>query len=315
MEQQSTGSPKILVSGASGMIGNALVRSCATDRIQVVRLVRGPSRHGANSPSAASSIVWDPSASMPISDLSGLMGVQAAVHLSGAPVAGPRWTAAYKREIVSSRVLSTLALVNVLTRLRPVPKVLVCASAIGIYGDRGDEILTEDSAPGSGFLAETCITWEAAARAAEDAGIRVVHTRFGVVLSKAGGALAKLLPLFRLGLGGKLADGLAWMPWVTLRDTVGILRYCVQDERIRGAINAVSPTPVTNADFTNALGAALHRPAILPVPAFGLRLAFGEMADQALLASARVVPARLEAAGFQFANPRIGEGLRAVLAE
>jgi uncharacterized protein (TIGR01777 family) len=320
MEKQSINDPnnipKILVSGASGMIGNALVRSWMGDRIDVIRLVRDSARHGrANQDAPGSSVLWNPSATMPISDTGGLLGVTAAVHLSGASVAGSRWTPAYKRQIVSSRVQSTLGLVNVLTRLKPLPKVLVCASAIGIYGNRGDEILTETSPPGTGFLAETCIAWEAAARAAEDAGIRVVHTRFGVVLSKTGGALAKLLPLFRLGLGGKLDRGRAWMPWITLRDTVTILRYCVEQEGIHGPVNAVSPNPVTNADFTHALAAAVHRPAILPVPAFGLKLAFGEMADQALLASDRVVPAKLETAGFQFADPEIGAAMRAVLAQ
>ena len=190
---------------------------------------------------------------------------------------------------------------------------LVCASAIGIYGDRGDEVLTEDSPPGKGFLAETCVAWEAATRAAESAGIRVVHARFGVVLSPQGGALARLLPLFRLGLGGNLGSGREWMPWLSLRDAVGILRYCIDHEEIRGPVNFVAPSPITNADFTKALAATLHRPAILPAPAFALRLAFGEMADQALLASARVVPAKLIQAGYPFADPEIAPALRSLL--
>jgi uncharacterized protein (TIGR01777 family) len=206
-----------------------------------------------------------------------------------------------------------MALVDLLKRLDPPPRVLVCASAIGIYGDRGDEILTEQSLPGHGFLAETCVSWERAAKSAGDAGIRVVHARFGVVLSPEGGALAKMLPLFRLGLGGGLGDGRAWMPWVTLRDAVGILRDCVDDDSVRGPVNVVSPNPVTNADFTRALADAVHRPAILPAPAFALRLAFGEMADAALLASARVVPATLEQRGYRFADPEIGPALRGLL--
>ena len=211
--------------------------------IHLIRLVRD--RSGERKPSPGlESVVWDPSAAVPLPDESVLAHVDAAVHLSGAPVAGPRWTAAYKREIVSSRVQSTMALVDLLKRLDPPPRVLVCASAIGIYGDRGDEILTEQSLPGHGFLAETCVSWERAAKSAGDAGIRVVHARFGVVLSPEGGALAKMLPLFRLGLGGGLGDGRAWMPWVTLRDAVGILRDCVDDDSVRGPVNVVSPNPV-----------------------------------------------------------------------
>jgi hypothetical protein len=228
-------------------------------------------------------------------------------------VAAGRWTEKYKREIVSSRVQSTLALAKALAQLRPLPQVMVCASAIGIFGDRGDEVLTDESPPGTGFLAETCVAWESAARVAEDAGIRVVHARFGVVLSSNGGALRKLLSLFRLGLGGNLGDGRAWMPWLTLRDAVGILRYCVDREELRGPINTVAPNPVTNAEFTRALGSAVHRPAIMPVPAFALRLAIGEMADQALLASARVVPAKLIGAGYRFADPELAPALRSLV--
>ena len=303
---------RLLISGASGTIGTALVRSWMGEPIHLIRLVRD--RSGERKPSPGlESVVWDPSAAVPLPDESVLAHVDAAVHLSGAPVAGPRWTAAYKREIVSSRVQSTMALVDLLKRLDPPPRVLVCASAIGIYGDRGDEILTEQSLPGHGFLAETCVSWERAAKSAGDAGIRVVHARFGVVLSPEGGALAKMLPLFRLGLGGGLGDGRAWMPWVTLRDAVGILRDCVDDDSVRGPVNVVSPNPVTNADFTRALADAVHRPAILPAPAFALRLAFGEMADAALLASARVVPATLEQRGYRFADPEIGPALRGLL--
>ncbi len=206
--------PKFLISGASGLIGTALVRSWMADPIHVVRLIR---REGGKSPVLPHSedVVWEPAANPPVSRLKSLDGVSAAVHLSGANVAARRWTEKYKREIVSSRVQSTLALTGALTQLNPPPRVLVCASAIGIYGDRGDEVLTEDSPPGTGFLAETCVAWEAATRAAESAGIRVVHARFGVVLSPQGGALAKLLPLFRLGLGGNLGNGRAWMPWLS----------------------------------------------------------------------------------------------------
>jgi len=311
---------RALLSGASGMIGTALVRTLTRDRIQVLRLVRNPSvrQLAAREPTrldgaGSETILWNPTAARPFRSLDDLAGVDAVVHLSGANVAAGRWTAKYKREIVSSRVDSTRALVEAITRLNPLPRVLVCASAIGIYGDRGDEVLTEAAAPGIGFLAETCVAWEDAARAAEDAGIRVVHARFGVVLARSGGALAKLLPLFRLGLGGKLGDGRAWMPWITLDDAVGVLRDCIRDESIRGPVNTVAPRAATNAEFTRALGAALHRPAIIPAPAFALRLAFGEMADEALLASSRVVPEKLNNAGFQFADPEIGPALRRLL--
>ncbi len=264
--------------------------------------------------SSGETLAWNPAAADPIPDADRLRGVEAAVHLSGANVAAGRWTKKYKREIVSSRVQSTLALANALARLDPPPRVLVCASAIGIYGERGDEILSERSGPGDGFLAETCVAWESASRAAEEAGIRVVHARFGVVLAPQGGALAKLLPLFRLGLGGNLGDGRAWMPWLSLRDAVGILRYCVEREEMRGPVNAVAPNPATNAEFTRALGAALRRPTVVPAPAFALRLAFGEMADEALLASARVVPEKLALAGYPFADPELASALKSMVA-
>jgi uncharacterized protein (TIGR01777 family) len=304
---------RIVVSGASGMIGTALVRDWVSEGIHPIRLIRG--ERSASDGSGVESARWDPSATQPLSDadLAKLARTDTVIHLSGENVAGHRWTEAYKRKIVSSRVQSTTALVRTLTSLTPMPRVLVCASAIGIYGDRGDEILTDYAAPGSGFLAETCVAWESAAQPAVDAGIRVVHARFGVVLSRNGGALAKLLPLFRLGLGGNLGDGRAWMPWLTLRDAVGILRFCAENESITGAVNAVSPNPITNAEFTHALAAALHRPAILPAPAFALKLAFGQMANEALLASARVIPQKLLQADYAFADPYIAPALESAL--
>jgi uncharacterized protein (TIGR01777 family) len=313
VEDSIRSTPKILMSGASGMIGTALVRDWMPEQVQLLQVVRRRASAEQRDP-RIESVLWNPSASVPFAEMTRLAGVDAAIHLSGANVAAGRWTAKYKREIVSSRVETTQALAKALAQLTPRPRVLVCASAIGIYGDRGEEILTEASAPGSGFLAETCVAWEAAARAAEDAGIRVVHVRFGVVLSPLGGALAKLIPLFRLGLGGNLGNGREWMPWLTLRDAVGILRYCVENDSLRGAVNAVAPQPITNAEFTRSLGAALHRPTLIPAPAFALRLAFGEMADEALLASARVVPARLNEAGYRFADPMIGPALEGLLA-
>lgn len=312
----TAGSPgKVLITGATGMIGSALVRSWQGEPIHVVRLVRRPPP--ISEASGSETVLWNPTPASPtasaIANIDRLAGVDTVIHLSGTNVAAGRWTSAYKREIVSSRVDSTLTLVNAILRLNPLPRVLICASAIGIYGNRGDQLLTEEASPGTGFLAGTCVAWEHAAQAAEDAGIRVVHARFGVVLSPDGGALAKLVPLFRLGLGGNLGDGRAWMPWITLGDAIGVLRRCIQNETLSGPVNTVAPQAVVNAEFTRALAAALHRPAIIPAPAFALRLAFGQMADEALLASARVVPQKLLEAGFHFDDPEIAPALRRLL--
>jgi uncharacterized protein len=249
----------------------------------------------------------------PVSDPRSLDGTTAAVHLSGANIAGRRWSSAYKREILDSRVKPTQAIATLLARLRPRPSVLVCASAIGIYGGRGDELLTEASLPGTGFLPEVCLAWENATQPATEAGIRVVHLRFGVVLSPAGGALAKMLPLFRAGLGGKLGSGRQWMSWVALPDVVRAIDFGLRTASLSGAVNVVAPNPVTNLEFTRALGRALHRPTLLPVPGFALRLAFGEMGEATILTSARVAPACLRASGFDFEYPELEAGLLALL--
>lgn len=298
---------RVLVSGASGLIGSSLVRALSGRSIHTVKLIREPAA------GQDSTVLWNPYSPDPIKDLQRLNNLDAAVHLSGANVAGQRWTAAYKREIVASRVEPTKALATLLARLPAKPRVLVCASAIGIYGDRGAEILTEDSASGSRFLAETCKAWEAAAQPARDAGIRVVHARFGVVLSSKGGMVAKLRPIFRFGLGGKLASGRQWLSWVSLNDAVRILLRALEDDAMAGPVNVVSPQPATNADFTRAFAGAVHRPAVAPVPAFALRLFAGEFADEALLASERVVPLRLAEAGFDFEDPELEPTLRAML--
>ncbi len=242
-----------------------------------------------------------------------LEGLTAAIHLSGANVAAHRWTPEYMREIEASRVGSTGTLARVLAGLERPPRVFLVASATGIYGDRGDEVLTEDSAPGTGFLAEVCRNWEAAAEPAVVAGIRVVHLRFGVVLSAGEGALGKLAPLFRMGLGGRLGSGRQWMSWMGIEDAVAAVRFLLKTPQIVGAVNMTAPNPVTNAEFTRVLGRVLHRPALLPAPAFALRLALGRMADEALLASARAMPKRLMDAGFRFAQPTIEEALAAAL--
>jgi uncharacterized protein len=257
--------------------------------------------------------LWDPYAAIPISRPREMEGTTAAVHLSGANLAGRRWTESYKQEILESRVKPTYALATLLAGLRPKPAVLVCASAIGIYGGRGDELLTEDSSTGSGFLPEVCLAWEKATRPASDAGIRVVHLRFGVVLSPEGGALGQMLPVFRAGMGGRLGSGRQWVSWVALPDVTRAIEFALETGGLAGPVNVVAPNPVTNLEFTRALGRILHRPTLLRVPAFALRLAFGEMAEATVLESERVLPARLNALGFDFAYPEIDAGLRAVL--
>jgi uncharacterized protein len=244
-----------------------------------------------------------------------LGGTTAAVHLAGANLSSQRWSSSYKKEILDSRVKPTHALAVLLAGLKPKPSVLVCASAIGIYGGRGDEVLSETSQPGTGFLPEVCLAWEKATRPAKEAGIRVVHLRFGVVLSTRGGALAKMLPIFRAGFGGKLGGGHQWMSWVALSDVTRAIEFVIDTPSLSGPVNVVTPNPITNSDFTVALGRALHRPTLVRVPTFALRMAFGEMADATILESERVVPARLTGKGFHFTYPDIQTGLQSVLAE
>jgi uncharacterized protein len=299
---------QVLLTGSSGLIGTSLVRSLMQKRISTISLRRRPSGQRAED-----SELWDPYAATPVSHPEGLEGTTAAVHLSGVNLAGRRWTSAYKDEISTSRVTPTHALAKLLAGLRSKPEVLVCASAIGIYGNRGDEELTEASLPGSGFLSDLCVAWEEAARPAEDAGIRVVHLRFGVVLSPQGGALGQMLPIFRAGLGGRLGNGRQWISWIALPDVTRVIEFVLQRGSISGPVNVVAPNPVTNLEFTRSLAGALRRPAALPVPAFALRLAFGEMADATILQSERVVPARLIAAGFDFEYPKLDAALRAIL--
>jgi hypothetical protein len=298
------------------MLGTAVRQALAAPGYEVLQLVRrdaaGPDR-SAPSQFASGQLKWNPRASTPIRDTAPLEALDAAIHLSGASVAAHRWTPAYKRELWTSRVESTRRLAAVLASLRQPPKTLLVASAVGFYGNRGDEILDESANPGNGFLADLCNEWEAAARPATEAGMRVVHTRFGVVLSRGSGALGKMLPLFRLGLGGRLGSGRQWMSWISLADAVAAILFAMEAPALAGAVNVTAPQPVTNAEFTRALGRAVHRPALLPAPTFALRLALGEMADEALLASARAVPARLTGAKFHFAHPTLEEALAALL--
>jgi uncharacterized protein (TIGR01777 family) len=242
-----------------------------------------------------------------------LEGVDAVVNLAGENVAAGRWSKARKQRIRDSRVLGTRLIAQTLAKLERPPAVLVNASAIGFYGDRGDEILDETSDPGDGFLAETCLAWESATAAAETAGVRVVRLRIGVVLAAEGGALAKMLPIFRAGLGGKTGDGRQWMSWITIDDLVEAIVFAISCDRLDGPVNAVGPGPETNAEFTRVLARALHRPAIAPVPAFVVRTVFGEMGQELLLSSARVLPRRLEQAGFAFRHVNLPSAFQAVL--
>ncbi len=296
---------RVLLTGSSGFIGTSLVRSLSQNRISTITLHRRPS--------GSAQEFWDPYAPTPVARPEALEGITAAVHLSGANLAARRWTSAYKAEIAESRVKPTHAIANLLAGLRSKPEVLVCASAIGVYGDRGDEELSEASRPGSGFIPDLCLAWEAAARPAADAGIRVVHLRFGVTLSPQGGALKQMLPVFRLGLGGRLGSGRQWISWIALPDATRVIEFVLQTRNLSGPVNVAAPNPVTNLEFTRSLAGALHRPAVLAVPGFALRLGFGEVVDSTILQSERAVPARLRAAGFDFEYPELDGALRAIL--
>ena len=295
----------IALSGASGTLGSALNKALRQQGAQVLRLVR-------RAPASSDELRWDPVTGL-LPEPGKLESLSAAIHLCGANLASRRWTAAYKREMAESRVTTTRVLAEALARLRNPPPVLIAASAVGYYGDRGDEILDEDAAVGTGFLPELCAAWEAATLPAENAGIRVVHLRFSVVLGAGGGALAKLAPIFRLGLGGPLGNGKQWMSWVSEADAVSAGLFALGNAGITGPTNVAAPNPITNREFTQELARAVHRPALLPAPAFALRLALGEMADEALLASTRAVPRRLLEAGFRFAHPTLPQAFAAAL--
>jgi uncharacterized protein (TIGR01777 family) len=296
---------RVAVTGASGLLGAALVSRLTAAGHSVLPLVRDRAR--AKSPA----IYWDPERDA--LDAAALEGVDAVVHLAGESVAGGRWTAARRARILGSRTKGTTLLARALAGLREPPRVLVSASAVGYYGDTGDREVDEGAPRGDGFLAEVCEAWEAAAQPARDAGIRVVHPRFGVVLAAHGGALERLLPLFRLGVGGRVGSGQQGFPWVALDDVVAALVFALGDETLRGPVNVVAPARTSNAEFTRALASVLARPAFLPVPAFALRAAFGAMADEALLSGQFAVPRALEAHGFRFAYPALPGALRHLL--
>ena len=295
---------KILMSGSHGLVGEALIKSLTNDGHEIVRLVRRAS-------SGAGEIEWHPNQGRV--DTQQLEGFDVVVHLAGENIASGRWTESKKRAIRESRVKGTSLLSESLARLTRRPSVFLSASAIGYYGDRGDELLTEKSAPGDGFLPSVCIEWENATRAAVEKGIRTVHTRFGIILDRNEGALAKMLPPFQMGIGGKVGDGKQWMSWIALDDVVSGLSFLMSDTSVNGPVNFVAPNPVTNAEFTKVLGRALSRPTFFPVPAFGARLAFGEMADALLLSSQKVRPNVLEANSFSFRWPTLAPALKHLL--
>lgn len=292
---------RVLVGGATGFIGTALTAALETQGHAMSRLVRG------GQVSSESTVQWDPASGT--IDATALEGFDAVVHLGGENIASGRWTPARKVRIRESRVAGTRLLCEALAKIQRPPEVLVCASAVGFYGNRGREVLDEESPAGEGFLAEVCQAWEDATRPAASAGIRVVNARFGAVLARHGGALAKMLPLFTLGLGGVLGSGRQYLSWVALDDAVGAVLHVLATKSLAGPVNVVAPEAVTNREFTKTLGKVLHRPTWCWAPAFALRLALGEMADGLLLSSQRVVPKKLRETGYEFLHPDLAAAL------
>lgn len=295
---------KILISGSHGLVGSALATSLKSDGHEVFALVR-------HAPHSEFEVEWYPDRGSLA--LSGMEGMDAVFHLAGESIASGRWTEEKKQRIRDSRVKASTVLAEALGNLKQPPKTLISASAIGYYGDRGDLIVTEGNAPGNDFLAGVCVEWENATESASKKGIRVIKARFGVILGTAGGALAKMLPPFRMGVGGRVGSGKQWMSWIALDDVVGGLRFALDNDSLTGPINFVAPNPVPNAEFTKTLGHVLSRPTLFPIPEFAVRLAFGEMADALLLSSQRVAPERLKAAGYEFSQPTLEGALRTAL--
>lgn len=286
------------------MVGTALIKALEPEGHEIFRLVR-------YAPHSQAEIEWSPERYSIA--LARLQGFDAAVHLAGEGIAEGRWTEEKKKRIRESRVKGTRLLGDALANLSKPPRSLICASAIGYYGNRGDELLTETSPPGDDFLSQVCVEWEKGTDLAREKGIRVVNTRFGIILDAKGGALAKMLPPFRMGIGGKIGSGKQWMSWIALDDVVGAIKFALTNEALAGPVNFVAPNPVRNAEFTKTLGKVLSRPTIFPIPAFGIRLVFAEMADALLLSSQRVEPERLKAKGFQFAFSQLEDALHHVL--
>jgi uncharacterized protein len=293
-----------MISGASGLLGTALMRALRSEGHETVALVR-------RAPGAGE-VQWD--AYQPL-DPAKLAGCDAVVHLAGKNIAG-RWTEDFKREVLESRSVTTRILATAAAEsfLRTgQPRVLVSASGVGYYGNRGEEVLTDESEAGTGFLAEVCKAWEAATAPAREAGVRVVSLRIGVVLARDGGALKPMLLPFQLGLGGRIGSGQQWWSWIELDDVIGAMLFALQNDSLQGAVNAVGPTPVRSAEFVKAMGRALHRPTIFPLPEFVIRTVMGQMGEELLLTSARAVPRKLAEAGYVFRHPQLDEALRAAL--
>ncbi|MFD5426406.1 TIGR01777 family oxidoreductase [Streptomyces sp. NPDC127084] len=298
------GSMRIAITGSNGLIGKALVRSLTADGgHEVVRLVRRPAR-------TPDEVRWDPVRQEV--DALGLNGCEAVVHLAGAGVGDHRWTEAYKKEIRDSRVLGTATIAQAVASLEEPPRVLVCGSAIGYYGDTGDRAVDETAPPGSGFLAGVCEEWEAAAAPAQGAGIRVAFARTGLVVAREGGAWGRLFPLFRAGLGGRLGSGRQFWSFISLEDEIAALRHIIGTDDLSGPVNLTAPNPLTNREVTEAMGRVLRRPTLFTVPPFALRIAMGEFSDD-VLASQRVLPRGLLDSGFEFAHPSIDQSIRAAL--
>ena len=294
----------VVVSGSSGLIGSALKEALQSAGHRVVAMSR--------SKTGGEAIHWDPAAG--VIDAGGLEGVGAVVHLAGEGIGNKRWNEDQKAKIRDSRVRGTTLLAETLAKLAQPPQVLLSGSAVGFYGNRGDEVLTETSRPGDGFLADLCVAWEEAATPAREAGIRVSHLRTGIVLSGGGGALPKMLTPFKLGVGGKLGSGKQWMSWISLEDEVGAIVHLLGGDAPAGPVNLTAPNPVPNADFTKALGKALGRPTVLPAPKFGLKTILGgEMAEELLLFSQRALPTRLLDSGYTFRHPGLDDALRSAL--
>lgn len=298
---------KVLIAGASGLVGTATTNALRSDGHTAARFIRPGGTTGSGD------VRWDPMAATV--DVAAMEGADAIILLSGASIGGGRWTQERKNQLRASRLGSARVLVDAVAKLPQKPRAFLAASAIGYYGNSGDQVLTESSANGMGFLAKLARDWEAESLRAQSLGVRTTVLRFGMILSRHGGALPRMLTPFKLGLGGQLGSGRQWISWIALEDVVGVIRSTLQDERFGGPVNVVAPNPVRNADFTRGLASALRRPALLPAPAFALRLALGEMADELLLASQRVKPEKLAELGFRFRYPDLEPALRATLTE
>ena len=299
---------RILISGSTGLVGTALVEKFSREGHTVARLVRrGTSGVGSAAGGRTQNVRWDPVAGE--FDAASAEGTDALVHLAGASIAGGRWNVARKQLLRASRIDATRHLVAALAKLERPPRSILSASAIGFYGNRGDETLSEASAPGNDFLAEACREWEAEAARAVEFGARVVNLRFGIILAKHGGALPQMAMPIKLGVGGRLGNGRQWMSWVTLEETVRIVEFALGNPDLAGPVNVVAPNPARNSEFTKVLAKTLHRPALFPAPGFALRLALGEMADALLLSSQKVVPSRLVDSGYSFVQPNLAEAL------